>query len=102
MDPAAGGHFVDLGAYALGGLDLAEAAAVRGHAAHCGDCSQQLDEFAEVTDLLDLVPLEALLDGSILGAAGGLSEVADDRQAAREKSGSLKAGASWLRRARRA
>jgi hypothetical protein len=102
MDPAASEHFVDLGAYALGGLDRAAATAVRGHAAHCGDCRQQLDEFAEVTDLLDLVPLEALLDASIVGAAGRLSEMADDRQATREQSGSLKAGVSWLRRARRA
>jgi anti-sigma factor RsiW len=83
MDLAAGEHFADLGAYALGGLDPAAAAAVRRHAAHCGDCTQHLEEFAEVTALLDLVPLEALLDGSIVSAAGRLSQVADDRQAAR-------------------
>jgi anti-sigma factor ChrR (cupin superfamily) len=67
MDPAAGEFPVDLGAYALGGLDPAAAAAVRGHAAHCGSCRQELDEFAEVRELLDRVPLEALLDGSPVG-----------------------------------
>jgi anti-sigma factor RsiW len=62
-------HLVDLGAYALGGLDPARAGAVREHAARCGDCRQQLDEFAEVTAMLDLIPLEALLDGSPDGRA---------------------------------
>jgi cytidine deaminase len=57
-------HAVDLGAYALRGLSPARAVAVREHAARCGDCRQQLDEFAEVTAMLDMVPLEALLDGS--------------------------------------
>ena len=66
MELAAGEHFADLGAYALGGLDPTAAAAVRGHAAHCGGCLQQLDEFAEVRALLDLVPLEALLDSRFI------------------------------------
>jgi anti-sigma factor RsiW len=67
MDPAAdehAEHLLDLGAYALGGLDPARADAVRQHAARCSDCRPQLDEFAEVTNLLDLVALEALLDRS--------------------------------------
>jgi anti-sigma factor ChrR (cupin superfamily) len=64
MDPAAGEHPEGLAAYALGGLNAAEAAAVRRHAAHCGDCGQLLDEFAEVRDMLDQVPLALLLDGS--------------------------------------
>lgn len=61
MNLAVGEHPDSLGAHALGGLGPAEAAAVREHTAHCRDCRQQLDEFAEVTDLLDQVPLEALL-----------------------------------------
>jgi len=67
MDPAVdehAEHLVDLGAYALGGLGPARAVAVREHAVRCGDCRQQLDEFAEVTAMLDMVPLGALLDGS--------------------------------------
>jgi anti-sigma factor RsiW len=64
MGPAAGEHPEDLGAHALDALGPAEAAAVRAHTAHCRDCRQQLDEFAEVKDLLDRVPLEALLDSS--------------------------------------
>jgi anti-sigma factor RsiW len=57
-------HLVDLGAYALGGLGPARAVEVREHATRCAECRQQLDEFAEVTAMLALVPLEALLDGS--------------------------------------
>jgi hypothetical protein len=64
MDPAAGEHPEDLGAHALGALGPAEAAAVREHAARCHDCGQQLDDFAKVKDVLDRVPLEALLDSS--------------------------------------
>jgi hypothetical protein len=63
-DLAPGEHPVGLGAHALGALGPAEAAAVREHTAHCRDCRQELDEFAEVTDMLDQVPLAALLDSS--------------------------------------
>jgi anti-sigma factor RsiW len=57
-------HADNLGAYALGILDPAEARAVRWHLAQCGDCRRQLDELGEAKDVLDRVPLEALLDVS--------------------------------------
>ena len=57
-------HAENLGAYTMGLLDPAEARAVRSHLADCPDCRRQLDELAEVKDLLDRVPLEALLDNS--------------------------------------
>jgi anti-sigma factor ChrR (cupin superfamily) len=64
VDPAAGGHPENLGVYALGALGPVEAAAVREHTAHCRECRQWLDEFAEVRDVLDRVPLADLLDSS--------------------------------------
>jgi len=64
MDQAAGDHPEGLGAYALDALGPAEAAAIREHTARCRDCRQHLDELAEVRDVLDGVPLEALLDSS--------------------------------------
>jgi anti-sigma factor RsiW len=57
-------HAENLGAYALGLLDPAEARPVDAHVAGCSDCRRQLDELAVVKDTLDRVPLEALLDNS--------------------------------------
>jgi len=64
MDSAAGAHPENLGAFALDALCPAEAEAVRIHTARCPDCKRQLDELAEVRDVLDRVPLEALLDAA--------------------------------------
>jgi anti-sigma factor RsiW len=57
-------HAENLGAYAMGLLDPAEARPVDAHVAGCPDCRRQLDELAVVKDTLDRVPLEALLDNS--------------------------------------
>lgn len=52
-----------LGAYALGALEPAEAAEVEAHLAACAECRTELDELTELTDLLGDVPPEAFLDG---------------------------------------
>lgn len=52
-----------LGAYALGVLDSAEAAAMDAHLAECADCRHELTELAELRNMLDSVPPEAFLDG---------------------------------------
>jgi anti-sigma factor RsiW len=57
-------HAENLSAYALGALDPVEARAVRGHLARCPECRWQLDQLTVVKDVLDHVPLEALLDSS--------------------------------------
>ena len=57
-------HPENLGAYAMGLFDPAEARKVRGHLAHCPGCRRQLDELVEVRNVLDQVPLESLLDAS--------------------------------------
>lgn len=52
-----------LGAYALGALDPAEAEAVDEHLATCAECRAELAELTEVKDFLGEVPPEAFLDG---------------------------------------
>lgn len=46
-----------LGAYLLGGLEPAEAAAFDAHLAVCADCRKELDELASIPALLDAVPV---------------------------------------------
>ncbi|MGY3319463.1 anti-sigma factor family protein [Arthrobacter sp. TE12232] len=52
-----GGLHELLGAYLLGGLEPAEAAAFEQHLAVCADCRQELDELASLPALLDAVPV---------------------------------------------
>ncbi|MET9274573.1 zf-HC2 domain-containing protein [Kribbella sp. NPDC003557] len=52
-----------LGAYALGALEPAEAAAVDEHLATCAECRAELAELAELKDFLGEVPPEAFLEG---------------------------------------
>ncbi|MEV6271068.1 zf-HC2 domain-containing protein [Kribbella sp. NPDC051936] len=52
-----------LGAYALGALDAAEAEAVDEHLVTCAECRAELAELTEVKDFLGEVPPEAFLDG---------------------------------------
>lgn len=46
-----------LGAYLLGGLEPAEAAAFEQHLGSCADCRQELDELASLPALLDALPV---------------------------------------------
>jgi anti-sigma factor RsiW len=52
-----------LGAYALGALDAAEAQAVRNHLAGCADCRDEVAALEEMKQFLGEVPPEAFLDG---------------------------------------
>jgi anti-sigma factor RsiW len=52
-----------LGAYALGALEPAEAAEVEEHLLTCAECQAELAELAELKDFLGEVPPEAFLDG---------------------------------------
>src|SRR5690242_8535108 len=52
-----------LGAYALGALEPAEAAEVEAHLTTCAECRAELAELSELKDLLGEVPPEAFLDG---------------------------------------
>lgn len=52
-----------LGAYALGALEPAEAQAVRDHLAGCADCSDEVAGFEDLKAALGEVPPEAFLDG---------------------------------------
>jgi anti-sigma factor RsiW len=61
-DETGGAHPEHLGAFALDALDPADAEVVRDHVARCSECRRQLDELAEAKDVLERVPLEALLD----------------------------------------
>ncbi|MET4096110.1 zf-HC2 domain-containing protein [Arthrobacter sp. UYCu712] len=65
-----------LGAYLLGGLDPAEAAAFEQHLGACPDCRQELDELASLPALLDAVPVAdavalTVVDLTALAAAAG-------------------------------
>jgi len=53
----------ELGAYALGALDPAGAAAVERHLAGCPACRAEVTELRQLTAALDEVPPEAFLDG---------------------------------------
>ncbi|WP_427128941.1 anti-sigma factor family protein [Pseudarthrobacter sp. S9] len=46
-----------LGAYLLGGLEPAEAAAFEQHLSSCAECRQELDELASLPALLDALPV---------------------------------------------
>jgi anti-sigma factor RsiW len=52
-----------LGAYALGALEPAEAAEVDEHLATCAECRAELAELTELTGMLAEVPPEAFLEG---------------------------------------
>jgi hypothetical protein len=52
-----------LGAYALGALDPAEARVVQGHLAGCLDCQREVSELMTIRRALDQVPPEAFVDG---------------------------------------
>lgn len=52
-----------LGAYALGALDAAEAAALEAHLAGCEPCRVELRELLAVRDALGELPPEAFLEG---------------------------------------
>ncbi|WP_327636315.1 zf-HC2 domain-containing protein [Kribbella sp. NBC_00482] len=52
-----------LGAYALGALEPAEAGAVDEHLATCAECREELAELIEMKDFLGEVPPEAFLEG---------------------------------------
>jgi anti-sigma factor RsiW len=52
-----------LGAYALGALEPAEAAAVDEHLATCAECRAELAELIEMKEFLGEVPPEAFLEG---------------------------------------
>lgn len=58
-----------LGAYLLGGLDSAEAAAFRQHLGSCLDCRKELDELAGVPALLDALPVPEAI--ALTAAAAG-------------------------------
>lgn len=57
-----------LGAYLLGGLEPAEAAAFEDHLGRCADCRQELDELASLPALLDAIPVP---DAVALATAAG-------------------------------
>lgn len=61
-----------LGAYLLGGLEPAEAAAFEHHLGSCADCRQELDELASLPALLDALPVPdaVALSAAAPGAAG--------------------------------
>jgi hypothetical protein len=61
-----------LGAYLLGGLELAEAAAFEQHLAVCADCRQELDELASIPALLDAIPVSDAV--ALTAAAAALRE----------------------------
>ena len=52
-----------LGAYAIGALDPAEARMVHEHLAGCLECQQEVNELMMIRRALDQVPPEAFLDG---------------------------------------
>lgn len=52
-----------LGAYAIGALDPAEARMVHEHLAGCRECQQEVNELMTIRRALDQVPPEAFLDG---------------------------------------
>lgn len=52
-----------LGAYAIGALDPADARAVHEHLATCPDCQREVDELMTIRRALDQVPPEAFVDG---------------------------------------
>lgn len=56
-----------LAAYALGGLDPAEQAAVQAHVAGCPECQLEVREFTNLRLALDEVPPEAFMDGPPAG-----------------------------------
>jgi anti-sigma factor RsiW len=53
----------ELGAHALGLLDVAQSRAVEEHLAGCPACRREWEELRGMVDLLDDVPPEAFLDG---------------------------------------
>ncbi|MGY2744845.1 zf-HC2 domain-containing protein [Pseudarthrobacter sp. O4] len=60
-----------LGAYLLGGLEPADAAAFEQHLESCAVCGQELDELASLPALLDAVPVtEAVALTAVAVAAG--------------------------------
>ncbi|HEX9086156.1 MAG TPA: zf-HC2 domain-containing protein [Arthrobacter sp.] len=64
-----------LGAYLLGGLEPAEAAAFEQHLGSCADCRRELDELASLPALLDALPVPDAV-ALAAAAAGGTREPA--------------------------
>ncbi|GAA3133680.1 anti-sigma factor RsiW [Kribbella aluminosa] len=83
-----------LGAYALGALEPAEAAEVEEHLATCAECRAELTELTELKDLLGEVPPEAFLDGPPEG--GDLLLQRTLREARSEPPAPLKRRSRWL------
>ncbi|WP_427005883.1 zf-HC2 domain-containing protein [Pseudarthrobacter sp. H2] len=75
-----------LGAYLLGGLEAAEAAAFEEHLDSCADCRQELDDLASLPALLDALPVP---DAVALTAAAAAAAVpgAGERAPAAHESG---------------
>ncbi|AXJ08828.1 anti-sigma factor [Arthrobacter sp. PM3] len=69
-----------LGAYLLGGLEPAEAAAFDAHLAVCADCRKELDELASIPALLDAVPVPdaVALTAAAAAVPGGAAPVAPE------------------------
>ncbi|MCU1521293.1 MAG: anti-sigma factor [Arthrobacter sp.] len=63
-----------LGAYLLGGLELADVAAFEQHLDSCAECRAELDELASLPALLDAVPVGHAV--SLPGVAAGIGVAA--------------------------
>ena len=63
-----------LGAYLLGGLEPAEAAAFEQHLGSCADCRQELDELASLPALLDALPVPDAVALAAAAPAGAWRE----------------------------
>jgi predicted anti-sigma-YlaC factor YlaD len=90
-----------LGAYLLGGLDPAEAAAFEQHLDSCADCRMELDEMASLPALLDALPVPdavALTAAAVAGGHGRAPAVPESASAPRRL---LDAVAARRRTARR-
>jgi predicted anti-sigma-YlaC factor YlaD len=90
-----------LGAYLLGGLDPAEAAAFEQHLDSCADCRKELDELASLPALLDALPVPDAVALTAAAAAGGPGRAAAVPESASAPRRLLDAVAARRRTARR-